>query len=716
MSLKNKLAPLFLLLLFVPVIGVYFSNELKNKMLEVQTEGSLETAKAISFAIGDRPGIFSDRNVKPFALDVGGIIEIPVLKFKPTIDGNVSEWGAAPHAPRSIQFGLDQSLGRSFSAQYRIGRSGNLIYISIEVDDPSDFKLFPDQNQDELSDQILLSSIDVDGRFRQFQIRPYRDGQLIAHPLNINGLLQRDEMGRPIKERSIYGEVRSRAGGGYDVEFSVYRSVIGRSLGLGVMNVGEGVGQPSVSIIRTCESLSDPDLLGAVFAPTPEVDSVIKQLERADARIVVVDHNRNIVAIARNQQIHNQEADEHLHRSGGLSWSKAIEAVLSPIIGLFVDMQPYSLPEIEENTVFLDEQNILNALKGLESVTLAKPMMGHGQVIRAAYPVRVEDAIVGAVLVEETTSKSLKFRDEALVLVGTLVLIIFTFALIFFLVMGGHLRRLGRLAAETQEATDAEGRIVRVIEGQTSDDEVGQLSKSLASFSARLSGYTQYLEQLSRRLSHELKTPIAVMRSSLELLGRSQIENDGRIYLSRAEGGLDRLNSLVRRMSEASDIEASLSSEELTELDVVQLIEHSVEEYREVYADRDFHLSLPAHSLMIKGSAESLCQMLDKLVENAHDFSVNRSSIDVMVTAEKSMVLIQVSNEGPLIAEEKQKEIFDSMVSDRAAAPSSDESGHLGLGLYIVRLVAKFHGGNVSVKNRVNQSGVMFDIRLPMVN
>jgi two-component system sensor histidine kinase ChvG len=715
MSLKKKLAPLFLLLLFVPVIGVYFSNELKNKMLEVQTEGSLATAKAISFAIGDRPGIFSDRNVKPFALDVGGIIEIPVLKFKPTIDGNVSEWGAASHASRSIQFGLDQSLGRSFSAQYRIGRSGNLIYISIEVDDPSDFKLFPDQNQDELSDQILLSSIDVDGRFRQFQIRPYRDGQLIAHPLNVNGLLQRDEMGRPIKERSIYGEVRSRAGGGYDVEFSVYRSVIGQSLGLGVMNVGEAVGQPTVSIIRTCESLSDSDLLGAVFSPTPEVDSVIKQLERADARIVVVDQNRNVVAIARNQQSHHQESDEHLHRSG-VTWSKAIEAVLSPIIGLFVDMGPYSLPEIEENTVVLDDPNILNALEGLESVTLANPMMGHGQVIRAAYPVRVEDAVVGAVLVEETTNKSLKFRDEALVLVGTLVLIIFIFALIFFLVMGGHLRRLGRLAAETQEVTDAEGRIVKVIEGQTSDDEVGQLSKSLASFSERLSAYTQYLEQLSRRLSHELKTPIAVMRSSLELLGRSHIENDGRIYLSRAEGGLDRLNSLVRRMSEASDVEASLNSEELTELDVVQLIKHSVDEYRGVYGDREFDVSLPDHSLMIRGSTEALCQMLDKLVENAHDFSVNRSSIDVMVKAEKSMVLIQVSNEGPLIAEEKQKEIFDSMVSDRAAAPSSAERGHLGLGLYVVRLVAKFHGGTVSVNNRVDQSGVTFDIRLPMVN
>jgi len=715
MSLKKKLVPLFLLLLFVPVIGVYFSNELKNKMLEVQTEGSLATAKAISFAIGDRPGIFSDRNVKPFALNVGGIIEIPVLKFKPTIDGNVTEWGAASHAPRSIQFGLDQSLGRSFSAQYRIGRSGNLIYISIEVDDPSDFKLFPDQNQDELSDQILLSSIDVDGRFRQFQIRPYRDGQLIAHPLNVNGLLQRDEMGRPIKERSIYGEVRSRAGGGYDVEFSVYRSVIGRSLGLGVMNVGEAVGQPTVSIIRTCESLSDSDLLGAVFSPTPEVDSVIKQLERADARIVVVDQNRNVVAIARNHQSHNQESDEHLHRFGGVSWSKTIEAVLSPIIGLFVDMEPYPLPEIEENTVVLDDPNILNALEGLESVTLANPM-GHAQVIRAAYPVRVEDTVVGAVLVEETTNKSLKFRDEALVLVGTLVLIIFIFALIFFLVMGGHLRRLGRLAAETQEATDAEGRIVKVIEGQTSGDEVGQLSKSLASFSARLSAYTQYLEQLSRRLSHELKTPIAVMRSSLELLGRSHLEKDGRIYLSRAEGGLDRLNSLVRRMSEASDIEASLNSEELTELDVGQLIKHSVDEYRGVYGDRKFDMSLPDHSLMIRGSTEALCQMLDKLVENAHDFSGNRSSIDVTVKSENSMVLIQVSNEGPLIAEEKQKEIFDSMVSDRAAAPSSAERGHLGLGLYIVRLVAKFHGGTVSVNNRADQSGVTFDIRLPMVN
>jgi len=186
--------------------------------------------------------------------------------------------------------------------------------------------------------------------------------------------------------------------------------------------------------------------------------------------------------------------------------------------------------------------------------------------------------------------------------------------------------------------------------------------------------------------------------------------------LSRAEGGLDRLNSLVRRMSEASDIEASLNSEELTELDVVQLIKHSVDEYRGVYGDREFHVSLPDHSLMIRGSTEALCQMLDKLVENAHDFSVNRSSIDVTVKSENSMVLIQVSNEGPLISEEKQKEIFDSMVSDRVAAPSSTERGHLGLGLYIVRLVAKFHGGIVSVKNRADQSGVAFEIRLPMVN
>jgi len=151
-------------------------------------------------------------------------------------------------------------------------------------------------------------------------------------------------------------------------------------------------------------------------------------------------------------------------------------------------------------------------------------------------------------------------------------------------------------------------------------------------------------------------------------------------------------------------------------LDVVQLIKHSVDEYRGVYDDREFDVSLPDHSLMISGSTEALCQMLDKLVENAHDFSVNRSSIDVMVKADKSMVLIQVSNEGPLIAEEKQKEIFDSMVSDRAAAPSSAARGHLGLGLYIVRLVAKFHGGTVSVNNRADQSGVTFDIHLPMLN
>jgi signal transduction histidine kinase len=166
-------------------------------------------------------------------------------------------------------------------------------------------------------------------------------------------------------------------------------------------------------------------------------------------------------------------------------------------------------------------------------------------------------------------------------------------------------------------------------------------------------------------------------------------------------------------MSEASALEASLTSEELEVIDLCALVTVSVEEYQAAYGGHQFKVVFAESPLRVKVSPEAFRQMLDKLIENANEFSEPGSSIDIALSLIGSEVMLQVTNQGPLIPVEHQAQIFDSMVSDRRHTTQSTEQGHLGLGLYIVRLVAQFHGGNVSVRNRPDQDGVTFEVTIP---
>ena len=102
--------------------------------------------------------------------------------------------------------------------------------------------------------------------------------------------------------------------------------------------------------------------------------------------------------------------------------------------------------------------------------------------------------------------------------------------------------------------------------------------------------------------------------------------------------------------------------------------------------------------------------MLDKLVDNAVDFSQPADTITVSIDARPNEAVISVCNPGPPLPQDMQKELFDSMVSIRKG--ETDE--HLGLGLYIARVVAEGHGGTVAANNI--DGGVQFAVTLPTKN
>ena len=102
--------------------------------------------------------------------------------------------------------------------------------------------------------------------------------------------------------------------------------------------------------------------------------------------------------------------------------------------------------------------------------------------------------------------------------------------------------------------------------------------------------------------------------------------------------------------------------------------------------------------------------MLDKLLDNAADFCPPGGHIRLALEPDARTCLLSVTNAGPLLPPQLDGRLFESLVSGRTAA---DGRPHLGLGLYIVRLIADFHGGAAAATNLADGTGVRISIELP---
>jgi two-component system, OmpR family, sensor histidine kinase ChvG len=120
----------------------------------------------------------------------------------------------------------------------------------------------------------------------------------------------------------------------------------------------------------------------------------------------------------------------------------------------------------------------------------------------------------------------------------------------------------------------------------------------------------------------------------------------------------------------------------------------------------DVDLSLAQDGILAEGFL--LEQLIDKLVDNAFDFNNNKQPVKLSLKRAKNQVVISVSNSGPLIPQGMENQIFEGMVSVRQPSPS--DNSHLGLGLYLAKLIAQHHQGQLSVNNWPNQQGVRFNL------
>ena len=134
--------------------------------------------------------------------------------------------------------------------------------------------------------------------------------------------------------------------------------------------------------------------------------------------------------------------------------------------------------------------------------------------------------------------------------------------------------------------------------------------------------------------------------------------------------------------------------------------------YAETYANKRIEFATSLTTATVMGSADLIAQMLDKLVENAVQFSLEGGTgVEISLREVAADFEISVSNTGPLLPAAMQDSIFNSMISVRENVPNTGT--HLGLGLYIVRLIAEHHLGDVKARNLDDLSGVIFSVSIP---
>jgi signal transduction histidine kinase len=159
-------------------------------------------------------------------------------------------------------------------------------------------------------------------------------------------------------------------------------------------------------------------------------------------------------------------------------------------------------------------------------------------------------------------------------------------------------------------------------------------------------------------------------------------------------------------MSEATRLEQGLASVERERFDLAAVVAGCVDGYRLAYPGRAFELALPSGPAVASGSPDLAAQLLDKLVANAVDFSREGAPIRVTLSAAGGAAALEVTNQGAPLPDAMRGKLFDSMVSVRAGHEGKSGEPHLGLGLYVARLIAEFHGGGIRAENLSSGGGV----------
>lgn len=367
---------------------------------------------------------------------------------------------------------------------------------------------------------------------------------------------------------------------------------------------------------------------------------------------------------------------------------------------------------IATNQDFSKQTDVSLALKGEYGSRweLDKP---HQRVdIYSTLPVFVDGKTVGAVSVSKSTNRIRNFIYRSLrgfVLPGVIALVLAT-AMAYAL--SAYITRIIWDLARRAERVAAGERNVRLETWTRS--ELGTLARAVERMREKLEGKA-YVEEMATNLSHELKTPLAAIRGSAELLeGPASDDPAARTkFLANIQSEVARLDRIVSELLKLSRIEAQPAGAEITPIDAHPAAKEIAEMYRTRAADLGlkFEAEIADTALPIRIVELQLKQLLTNLLDNALQFTAAGRAVWFRAERKENVIEFEVRDEGAGIEAELLPKIFDRFFT--TPNPRTGNRG-TGLGLAIAKSIASANGGRISVESELGR-GSTFTVRFPAV-
>ncbi|WP_423604196.1 ATP-binding protein [Sphingomonas sp. MS122] len=276
------------------------------------------------------------------------------------------------------------------------------------------------------------------------------------------------------------------------------------------------------------------------------------------------------------------------------------------------------------------------------------------------------------------------------------------------------LRRLARAAVRVRLGRAREVVVPRLPERR---DEIGHLARSLSDMSQALRARIDATEAFAADLAHELKNPLASLRSAVDGLANVRDPELQERLLAIVRDDVHRLDRLISDISEASRLDAQLSRAKFESVDIVAMLDGLIAQRSERGVARGVRLRFdrPIGAIpRVMGEGARLERVFENLIDNAISFSPEGGLVTLSVATVGDLLEARVEDEGPGVPEEAREAVFRRFHSVRPDAEAFGQ--HSGLGLAIARTIVEGHQGTIGVESREDRMhGARFFVRLPLV-
>ena len=368
----------------------------------------------------------------------------------------------------------------------------------------------------------------------------------------------------------------------------------------------------------------------------------------------------------------------------------------------------------EENKNFIG-QNLLENYEN-EPLTISE-VDKNNFYVKTLSKINLGENDIGYILVSEQANEIVNAVTERKDFIIRTVIAVALVILIFSMFLNKYiLKPIGLLVKYSDSIKKKSTESINIKKVFVRDDEIGKLTMSIDEMTKELQHRTNRAETFSNDLAHEIRNPLASLKSASELLDKTTEKNESEKLLKIINHDVERIERLITDYSQMLKDEASLSREKMTKINLLEVINNVVEDFKQDLNNQNKRIGIKINEKIsskngkyILGIENRLEQVIANLLDNSISFSQDNQKIEISIEETTKNLVMKIKDEGPGFSETSPQKIFKRFYSNRP----KNFGKHSGLGLNIVKNIVELHKGTIAASNRLNTKGAQVEVLLP---